>query len=58
MLLGVGSGSNREEMRNHGVKPAGRTARMVEAVQAMREIWATDEAQFHGEQVDFAPLWS
>lgn len=58
VLLGVGSGWNREEMRNHGVEPTGRTARMVEAVQAMRQIWATDESEFHGDHVDFAPLWS
>lgn len=58
VLLGVGSGWNREEMRNHGVEPTGRTARMVEAVQAMRRIWATDESEFHGDHVDFGPLWS
>lgn len=58
VLLGVGSGWNREEMRNHGVEPKGRTARMVEAVQAMRQIWATDESEFHGDHVDFGPLWS
>lgn len=58
VLLGVGSGWNREEMRNHGVEPTGRTARIVEAVQAMRQIWATDESEFHGDHVDFAPLWS
>lgn len=58
VLLGVGSGWNHQEMRNHGVEPSGRTARMVEAVQAMRQIWATDESEFHGDHVDFAPLWS
>nr|WP_307843940.1 LLM class flavin-dependent oxidoreductase [Sanguibacter suaedae] len=52
----MGSGWNREEMRNHGVGPTGRTARMVEAVQAVRQIWATDESEFHGDHVDFAPL--
>lgn len=58
VLLGVGSGWNRAEMRSHGVEPRGRTARMVESIQAMRRIWAMDEAEFHGDHVDFQPLWS
>jgi probable F420-dependent oxidoreductase len=56
--LGVGPGWNREEMANHGVDPRTRTRRMLEHVAAMREIWTTDEAEFHGEFVDFGPIWS
>ena len=56
--LGVGPGWNREEMANHGVDPARRTARMREHVLAMQAIWASDEAEFHGEFVDFDPIWS
>jgi probable F420-dependent oxidoreductase len=56
--LGVGPGWNREEMANHGVDPARRTARMREHVLAMQAIWAADEAEFHGEFVDFDPIWS
>jgi probable F420-dependent oxidoreductase len=58
VLLGVGAGWNREEMRNHGTDPARRFAIMRERVLAMRAIWADDEAEFHGEHVDFDPIWS
>ncbi len=56
--FGVGPGWNREEMANHGVDPRTRTRRMLEHVAAMREIWTRDEAEFHGEFVDFGPIWS
>jgi probable F420-dependent oxidoreductase len=56
--LGVGPGWNREEMANHGVDPATRTARMLEHVDAMRAIWTGDEPEFHGKFVEFDPIWS
>jgi probable F420-dependent oxidoreductase len=56
--FGVGPGWNREEMANHGVDPRTRTRRMLEHIAAMREIWTEDEAEFHGEFVDFDPIWS
>lgn len=56
--LGVGPGWNREEMANHGVDPRRRTARMLEHVDAMRAIWTQEAAEFHGEFVDFEPIWS
>jgi probable F420-dependent oxidoreductase len=56
--FGVGPGWNKEEMANHGVDPRSRTARMREHVLAMRRIWTDDEAEFHGEFVDFDPIWS
>lgn len=58
VLFGIGAGWNREELRNHGVEPAGRWRRMREHTLAMKAIWTADEAEFHGEFVDFAPLWS
>jgi probable F420-dependent oxidoreductase len=58
VLFGVGAGWNREEMRNHGTQPGSRFALLRERVLAMREIWAEDEAEFHGEFVDFDPIWS
>lgn len=57
-LFGVGGGWNREEMENHGTDPATRFAVLRERVLAMKEIWANDEAEFHGEHVDFDPLWA
>lgn len=56
--FGVGGGWNREEMRNHGTDPARRWAILRERVLAMKEIWTQEEAEFHGEYVDFDPLWS
>jgi probable F420-dependent oxidoreductase len=55
--FGVGVGWNREEMRNHGTDPATRGALMDEQLAALKEIWTTDEAQFHGEHVDFDPIY-
>lgn len=53
MLFGVGAGWNLEEMRNHGTDPGRRFGVMRERVEAMREIWTTDEASYHGRHVDF-----
>ena len=56
--LGAGPGWNAEEMANHGVDPARPVARMLEHVAAMKAIWTEDEPEFHGEFVDFDPIWS
>lgn len=56
--LGIGPGWNVEEMANHGVDPAKRTARMLEHLAAMRAVWTADEAEFHGRYIDFDPIWS
>ena len=58
VLFGVGVGWIPEEIANHGIDPATRWAVMDERVQAMREIWTQDEAEFHGRHVDFDPIWS
>lgn len=57
-LFGVGAGWNRTEMINHGTDPRTRMSLFAERVQAMRAIWTDDEAEYHGEFVDFAPIWS
>ncbi len=56
-LLGIGAGWNLEEMENHGTDPARRWRRMRETIEAMKAIWADDEAEYHGELVDFDPIW-
>ena len=56
--LGLGAGWIREEMRNHGTDPRTRMALMRERVLAMKEIWTSERAEFHGEFVDFDPLYS
>ena len=58
MILGVGVGWNREEMENHGTDPRTRGKLMDERLRAMIEIWTKDEAEFHGEYVDFDPIAS
>ncbi len=57
-ILGVGAGWNGEEMENHGTDFATRFRLLRERVLAMREVWTSDEAEFHGELVDFDPIWS
>jgi probable F420-dependent oxidoreductase len=58
IVLGVGTGWNLEELRNHGIEPGLRFRLLRERVLAMREIWTHDEAEFHGELVDFDAIWS
>jgi probable F420-dependent oxidoreductase len=56
-VFGVGAGWNKAEMRNHGTDPATRHGNMRERVEAMRAIWTTEEAEYHGKHVDFDPIW-
>jgi probable F420-dependent oxidoreductase len=56
-LFGIGAGWNREEMANHGTDFSTRLKLMRERVEAMKAIWTQDEAQYHGEMVDFRPIW-
>ena len=56
--FGVGAGWNREEMANHGTDPRTRMALMGERIRAMKEIWTSDEATFHGAYVNFDRIWS
>ncbi len=57
-ILGIGAGWNAEEMENHGIDYNTRWKVVREKILAMREIWTKDEAEFHGEFVDFDPVWS
>jgi probable F420-dependent oxidoreductase len=56
--FGVGAGWNREEMANHGTDPRKRMGVMRERIEAMKEIWTTDEASYSGEHVSFERIWS
>ncbi len=58
VLFGVGGGWNIEEMENHGTKPSQRWKIMRERILAMKEIWTKDDAEYHGEHVNFDPIWS
>jgi probable F420-dependent oxidoreductase len=55
--LGIGAGWNVDEMEHHGIDPARRRDVLREHVLAMRALWSHDEAEFHGEFVDFSPSW-
>ena len=57
-VFGIGAGWNREEMENHGANYPKRWAQVREKILAMKEIWSKDEPEFHGEFVDFDPIWS
>ena len=56
VLLGVGAGWNREELANHGVPFGQRFRKMREQALALKAIWTEDQAEFHGEIVDFDPI--
>ncbi len=56
-LFGIGGGWNVEEMRQHGTKYNERFARMKEQVLAMKKLWSEEEAEFHGEHVNFEATW-
>ncbi len=58
VLFGIGGGWNVEEMENHGVDSKRRWKLVREKVLAMKKIWTSDAAEFHGEMVKFDPIWS
>ena len=57
LLFGVGGGWNEEEMNHHGTPLQGRFGLLRERVEAMVAIWTHDEAEYHGERVDFDPIY-
>jgi probable F420-dependent oxidoreductase len=58
VAFGVGVGWNREEMRNHGTDPATRGKRVDEQLAALKQIWTTERAEYHGRFVDFDPIFA
>ena len=54
-LFGIGIG-HEDTVDNHGVRPGLRGRVMREKVLAMKALWAAEDAEFHGEFVDFAPI--
>jgi len=58
-LFGVGAGApwNAAELMNHGVNPKTRTGLMLERIDAMKRIWGNEQAEYHGKQVDFDPIY-
>lgn len=56
-IFGIGAGWNREEMADHGTNFSTRWKLLRERVEAIKAIWTEDPAEYHGEMVDFGPMW-
>ncbi len=58
LLFGIGGGWNAEEMEHHGTPFQRRWKVLRERIEAMKLIWTQEAAEYHGEFVNFDPLWS
>src|SRR6202007_1769387 len=58
LLFGIGGGWNAEEMAHHGTPFKRRWKVLRERIEAMKGIWAQEAAEYHGEFVNFDPIWS
>ncbi len=56
-ILGVGAGWHREETTIMGGNFDHRWTQTRENIQAMKELWTKEEAEFHGTFVDFPPVY-
>jgi probable F420-dependent oxidoreductase len=56
-IFAIGGGWNVEEMENHGAHYETRFKLLRERVLAMKALWTQEQAEFHGELVDFDPVW-
>ena len=56
-IFAIGGGWNVEEMENHGAHYETRFKLLRERVLAMKALWTRERAEFHGEFVDFDPVW-
>jgi probable F420-dependent oxidoreductase len=55
-LFGIGCGWNAEEMEDHGTVYETRTLKMREQIEAMKQVWTKDVAEYHGKIVDFPAM--
>ena len=58
LILGIGAGWNAEEMENHGTAFDTRWKVLRERILAMKTSWTEEEPEYHGQFVDFDPIWS
>jgi probable F420-dependent oxidoreductase len=58
LVFGIGAGWNAEEMENHGTPFSSRWEIAREKTQAIKAIWTSAEANYHGKWVNFDPVWS
>src|ERR1700754_363073 len=52
-VFGVGAGWNIEELRDHGTDPKTRGALLDERIEAIKALWTTEPAEYHGKYVNF-----
>lgn len=57
-IFGIGGGWNVDEMENHGARYETRFKLLRERILAMKALWTEEQSSFHGEMVDFDPVWS
>jgi probable F420-dependent oxidoreductase len=59
VVIGTGVGWNEEEFTNSSTQPfARRYGVLRETVAATRALWTEPEPEFHGEYLDFDPVWA
>jgi probable F420-dependent oxidoreductase len=58
LIFGIGGGWNAEEMENHGTPFNRRWKLLRERIEAMKVIWSDEAAEYHGDFVNFDPIWS
>ena len=58
LIFGVGAGWLESEMADHGVVYRTRFQLLKEQLRAIKEIWTTDESEFHGRFVNFDKMKS
>jgi len=56
-IFAMGGGWNADEMENHGARYETRFKLLRERVLAMKALWTQEQASFHGEFVNFDPVW-
>ncbi len=56
-IFAMGGGWNAEEMENHGTRYETRFKLLRERVLAMKALWTQEAAEYHGEFVNFDPVW-
>jgi probable F420-dependent oxidoreductase len=55
-LFGIGGGWNAEEIENHGAEFSTRFKKMREQIEAMKEVWTKETAEYRGDIVNFTPM--
>ena len=58
VVLGAGFGWNTDELGDHRVPPGKRRTVLREYVEAMRALWAHEQAEYDGQFVRFGPSWA